>query len=155
MGWRTRRYGNPDRNQQTIVDYVRGLVASVENTTGVGKGFPDLVIGFRRLTVLAEIKRQGRKADLRESQEDFNARWQGGPILLADSGDDLARQLIDLDRRTPPVRGVTDRWQAGTAQAILADCLEATGGAVTDPDGLPAFIRACLEGMGGYVLPQA
>lgn len=149
MGWARRRYGNPDQNQQDIVDLVRGhLPASVENTTGVGDGFPDLVVGFQGLTVLVEVKkpergRGGRKKalQLRDSQEKFVREWRGGPVLAVDEGIDLVQQLIHLDTITPPVRGASDRFTAGTSQAILADCLEAAKGLVVDADDLPALIR--------------
>lgn len=155
MSWARRhgRYGNPDANQQEIVDHATGVLPelSVENTTGVGGGFVDLVLGFRALTVLVEIKKpitakKPRKIksatdQLRGSQQDFRRTWRGGVVLDIDNGPDLVQQLIGLDRRTPPVRGASDRYQAGTAQAILADCMAAAKGLVVDPDDLPALIR--------------
>jgi hypothetical protein len=106
MGWGGRkRYGNPDRNQQPIVDLVRAMGGTVEITTGVGDGFPDLVIGWRGLTILVEVKKPGKAAAstrLRESQDLFRVRWTGGPVLDVETATELVQKLIDLDVRTPP-----------------------------------------------------
>jgi hypothetical protein len=111
MGWaRRRRYGNPDRNQQPIVDLVRALPASAENLTGVGGGCPDLLVGFRGHTVLAEVKQPGGK--LRPSQEDFRQRWHGGPILLVEDGMTFVQQLIALDAAHPPKQAAERRLRA-------------------------------------------
>lgn len=140
-----RRYGNPDRNQQPIFDLVRDLPASVQNTTVVGDGFVDGVLGFQGLTVLVEIKKPGGK--LEKNQEDFAKEWRGGPVLLADSGESLVRQLIDLDVRTPPVRGIGQRWGAKTAkqqEAVLQACMAEAKGLIVDEYDLPSLIRKLL-----------
>jgi hypothetical protein len=147
MAWGRRaryRYGNPDQGQEEIISLVRDLPASVHVTTGVGGGYPDLTVGFQGLTVLVEVKRPDGKPSqrkLRDSQDRFLATWRGGPVLKIDNGMDLVQQLIHIDRRTAPVRGATDRFEPGTAQAILADCLAAADGLVVDADDLPGLIR--------------
>lgn len=44
----------------------------------MGGGFPDLVVGYRGVTYLLEVKGPGGK--LRPSQVSFFARWRGGPV---------------------------------------------------------------------------
>ncbi len=144
MGWGGRkriRYGKPDQGQQDIVDLVRDLPATVVNTTIVGDGFVDLVVGFQALTILAEIKKPGAKPKRQDNQEDFARTWRGGPVLLANDGHELVQQLIHIDRMTPPARGASDRFRKDTSQAILADCLAAADGLVVDADDLPGLIR--------------
>ena len=132
-----RRFGNPDTTQQDAVDLVRRtLLATVAVTTGVGGGFFDNVIGFQGLTVLAEMKTPG--GALRPSQERFIREWKGGPLVVADSPELLVRQLIELDRRTPPVRGIPKRF---TSDALILECMKAAEGLILDNDELPALIR--------------
>lgn len=90
-----RFYGHPDENQAPIVDLVRTLDARVAITTIVGKGFPDLVVGFRNQTHLVEIKKPG--GELRQSQKDFVRKWPA-PIWVIDNGQDLVNRLVAADR---------------------------------------------------------
>lgn len=92
---RRRVYGNPDENQKGIVDLARSIDAKVEITTGVGGGFPDLVIGFRNQTHLAEIKKPGE--DLRKSQQLFVQRWPA-PVWKIETGQQLVDALLKADR---------------------------------------------------------
>lgn len=121
---RRHRYGNPDGNQQGIFDFAaKRLGAEVRNTTAVGRGFPDGVIGWHGLTVLAEVKQPGGK--LRKSQEDFVRVWRGGPVLTVDSGESLLTQLLALDIRTPPVRGLPLPMPVDQAITKAATAIEA------------------------------
>jgi hypothetical protein len=105
MAWRGRRHGKPDQNQADIVAEVRrvfGLEVDVRITTGVGDDFPDLVIGWRGLTILVEIKRPGKK--LLEGQQRFRDKWPGSAVLDAKTGQELVAKMIALDQGTPPLR---------------------------------------------------
>lgn len=72
------------------------LGVKVVITTGVGGGFVDLVLGWRGMTILAEVKRPKKKLD--PDQVTFRDTWPGGPIIMADSAEDLVVKLIMLDR---------------------------------------------------------
>lgn len=118
MSWR-RRGGNPDANQAPILAYARrrlGVKGTV--TTGVGFGFPDNVFGFRGLTILVEVK--GPNGKLKPAQEDFIRTWTGGPVLVVDSGEDLFRQLMALDKAVPPVRGLPADFGAAVQAAAVS-----------------------------------
>lgn len=85
-----------DKNHGEIRDSLRELGFQVEDTSGVGKGFPDLMVGgVSRCTgegiiVLVEVKRRGGK--LTGDQEVFHDRWRGFPVFVAyDLGDVLIR----------------------------------------------------------------
>jgi len=138
MPWGRKRYGNPDDNQDGIFGTIRPLPATVVNTTIIGEGFTDAVVGFQDMTILLEVKRPGKKNALRPSQEKFRREWRGGPILTVDDGADAIQQLINLDRRTPPVRG---RLKPDAAQQVLTQCLAAAEGLVVDEHDLPGLIR--------------
>lgn len=64
-----------DNNQREIVEALRGIGASVEITSQVGKGFPDLAVGFRGNTYLLEVK--GPKGKLTPDQVRFHQAWNG------------------------------------------------------------------------------
>jgi hypothetical protein len=69
------RAANVDTSQKAIVDGLRQIGASVHVTSGVGKGFPDLVVGWRGKTFLLECKKGNDK--LNQMQQDWHAVWAG------------------------------------------------------------------------------
>lgn len=106
-----RRAPRTDANQPTIVDGLRERGVTVEITSALGNGFPDLVCGYRGLTVLIEVKLPqsdrvqggagGSRARLPEQYDPlhgftpderaFHARWTGQPIVIARCLDDALR----------------------------------------------------------------
>jgi hypothetical protein len=82
-----RRAGRTDDNQKDIVDALRKAGASVFVTSGLGDGFPDLVVGFRGRTSLHEIK--GEKAELSEEEAKFFATWRGEVHIVRSPKDAL------------------------------------------------------------------
>ena len=48
--------GRTDGNQQAVIDALRDEGASVQSLASVGDGCPDLVVGARGVTYLAEVK---------------------------------------------------------------------------------------------------
>ena len=75
-----RRAARTDANQAAIIEALRAIGASVRDTSAVGKGFPDLVAGYRGRTWLLECK-DGRKPPsarkLTPDQIEFKATWRG------------------------------------------------------------------------------
>lgn len=69
-----------DGNQAEIVEGLRAIGCSVKPAHMVGKGFPDLVVGFRGLSFLIEIKDPSKppsKRKLTPDQVKFHAEWRG------------------------------------------------------------------------------
>lgn len=75
-----RRAANIDANQPEIVEYLRSLGMSVCLLHTVGKGVPDLLVGFRGRNVLLEVK-DGEKPPSRrrltEDESDWHTKWAG------------------------------------------------------------------------------
>jgi len=75
-----RRAARVDGNHPEVVAALRAIGASVADTSRVGSGFPDLVVGFRGRNWLVEVK-NGRKMPsqrrLTEDQAAFVAGWRG------------------------------------------------------------------------------
>jgi hypothetical protein len=69
-----------DDNQKQIVTYLRSKGVSVAVTSGMGKGFPDLVCGYKGKNILLEIK-DGNKVlsaqKLTPEQRIWHDEWIG------------------------------------------------------------------------------
>lgn len=57
-----RRAARTDANQVEIVSALRAIGCSVSDTSGVGGGFPDLAVGFRKRT--PELSRTAKRCRL-------------------------------------------------------------------------------------------
>jgi len=75
-----RRAARVDKNHAEVVKALRAIGASVADTSGAGRGFPDLVVGYRGVNHLIEIK-DGDKVpsakQLTRAQIGFAADWRG------------------------------------------------------------------------------
>jgi Holliday junction resolvase len=68
-----------DVNQKDIIHALRTFGATVVDLSGVGKGCPDLLVGFSNKTYLIEIKRD-KQAKFTPQQLQFYELWRGGII---------------------------------------------------------------------------
>jgi len=84
-----------DNNQLDIVKAFRSLGATVLNLSAVGKGCPDLLIGYKGISVLVEVKSKTGK--FTEPQLKFMEQWQGGAVNRIDSVDGAIRLIKLLD----------------------------------------------------------
>jgi len=69
-----------DANQPEIVKALRQAGATVTPTHELGRGFPDLVVGFRGLNHLFEIKDGSKSPSRRKLTPDeieWHANWRG------------------------------------------------------------------------------
>lgn len=78
----TRRAARIDANHREIVDALRRIGASVESLAMVGRGCPDLLVGFQSRNTLLEIKKEagprgGQGGKLTADQALWHARWRG------------------------------------------------------------------------------
>lgn len=75
-----RRAAKIDDNQNEIVDGLRKLGCSVAITSGVGSGFPDLIVGRLGVNILIEVK-DGGKSPSRQAltldQVKWHDEWRG------------------------------------------------------------------------------
>jgi len=68
-----------DSNHSLVVKTLRELGCSVFDTSGVGRGCPDIMVGKNSKTALVEIKRNAT-APYTEAQKKFMESWKGGPV---------------------------------------------------------------------------
>jgi len=75
-----RRKARIDSNQPEIVKALRQIGATVATTHMMGRGFPDIIIGFKGKNYLAEIKDGSlvpSKRKLTDDELEFHTMWQG------------------------------------------------------------------------------
>jgi Holliday junction resolvase len=89
------RYAKVDANQTAVVSALRAAGASVQSLASVGKGVPDLLIGFRGVNLLMEVK-DGNKAKSAQKLTEDQLKWHGqwlGPISIVDGPEAALRAL--------------------------------------------------------------
>lgn len=70
-----RRAAKVDANQPDIVEGLRAIGASVQMLHAVGNGCPDLLVGFRGVNTLLEVKVPGET--LNAVQKPWHRDWRG------------------------------------------------------------------------------
>ena len=95
MSYRIRRV---DDNQKEIVAVFRRLGASVAITSELGRGFPDLIVGYDNQNVLVEVK-DGSKVPSQQKltslEQKFFDEWKG-KIVIIRSGIEAVHLMLDL-----------------------------------------------------------
>jgi len=86
-----------DANQREIVEAMRAVGATVEVLSDVGRGVPDLMVGWRGRTLLMEVKRD-RRASLTADQQTWWSKWRGSPPIRVETVDD-ALEALGIHRR--------------------------------------------------------
>lgn len=87
--------GHTDRNQDKIVGALRKVGASVAITSGLGRGFPDLVVGYRTRNILIEVKdgtAPPSKRRLTPDQQEWHDAWRG-QVCVVESPEEALRAI--------------------------------------------------------------
>jgi hypothetical protein len=104
-----RRAAAVDGNQADIVKALRQIGATVQTCHGVGKGFPDLCVGWQGATYLLEVKDPSKpKADQRltDAQVKWHNEWRGHVAVV--------RTVVEaLEAIGIPFRGEINAAKAG------------------------------------------
>jgi hypothetical protein len=90
-----RRAARVDANQNEIVETLRRVGASVAVTSHVGGGFPDIVVGFRGVNYLFEIKDGSKppsKRRLTEDEQGWHDGWNG-EVIVVNSADEALKEI--------------------------------------------------------------
>jgi Holliday junction resolvase len=72
-----RRAAHVDEQQAEIVAALRAVGASVVSLASVGKGCPDLLVGYCGRNTLLEVKDPKRRNRLTAAQVDWHRLWKG------------------------------------------------------------------------------
>jgi hypothetical protein len=94
-------YKRVDNNQTQIVKALRDMGCTVEHLHEVGKGCPDIVVGFKSRNFLLEIKADDKKV-LTPDQVNWHRFWKGqvNVVTTIDEAKNLIWKLSD-EYRSP------------------------------------------------------
>jgi Holliday junction resolvase len=90
------RAARTDANHEAVVKALREAGATVQSLASVGKGVPDLLVGFKSQTLLMEVKDSAKPASKRRLTEDqlqWHGSWRGGPLAIVDSPESALSML--------------------------------------------------------------
>lgn len=98
-----RRAAKIDNNQPLIVDALRAVGARVQSLAAVGDGVPDLLVQFRDMFYLLEVKDPAQppsKRKLTEEQEFFHKRWASSRLGVVETPEEALQAIgaIDYDK---------------------------------------------------------
>lgn len=91
-----RRAAKKDANHNDLARVMEQAGALVVDTSRLGAGFPDALIGYRGQTGLVEFKTKGGK--LTDDQIKFWDKWTGGPIAQVRDAEGALRFLKMLEK---------------------------------------------------------
>lgn len=93
-----RRAARVDANQSTIAEALRSCGATVQLIHAVGKGCPDLLVGFGGVNLLLEVKdgsKSPSKRKLTPDEATWHEEWRG-QVAIVESVED-AIELLEID----------------------------------------------------------
>lgn len=76
-----------DTNQAQIVNTLREIGATVQDLSAVGKGCPDLLVGYRGCNYLLEVKTERGK--MTPDEATWHEGWRGDCAVVRDEDDAL------------------------------------------------------------------
>lgn len=97
---RRSRRARPDANQPEIFDGLRRAGYLVEDTSAVGYGFPDAVVGTPWDT-MATLEVKSEDGELRPSQVKWSLKWHRFPRVVARTLAEALAGFEALRDRTP------------------------------------------------------
>lgn len=96
-----RRAGNVDANQAAVVRKLRECAVKVEVLSDVGKGVPDLLLGFRGVNILLELKNGDKPPSARNltaDQKAWHESWPGQVDVVNDFDEAFAVVLREAQK---------------------------------------------------------
>lgn len=94
---RSHAFSRKDGNHNALCDVYVELGCSVADTSALGAGFPDAVIGAAGITDLVEFKTATGQLEL--SQETFIAKWRGSRVWVIADRDSVITHVADMRKR--------------------------------------------------------
>lgn len=85
-----RRAARVDDNQKEVVKALRDAGATVQHLHTVGSGCPDILVGFRGINHLMEIKDGSKprsKRELTPDEQEWHDAWRG-EVTIVNSADE-------------------------------------------------------------------
>lgn len=92
MGNIMKQRAKVDVNQKAIVQVLRAVGATVAPTHQLGKGFPDLVVGYKGTNYLLEVKdgtQPPSRRKLTADEQQWHDTWRGTVHIVNDEAEAL------------------------------------------------------------------
>lgn len=92
-----RRAPNLDGNHAAVVRALTNAGMRVFSLAGVGKGCPDVMVGWREITCLLEIKDGAQKPSRRAltvDEQKFHEEWSGH-LAIVESPDEAVQAVVE------------------------------------------------------------
>jgi hypothetical protein len=86
------RIARVDANQKAVVAALRAAGATVQHLHTVGRGCPDLLVGYRGVNYLLEVKDGAKipsKRQLTQDETHWHARWRGRVCVVENCAEAL------------------------------------------------------------------
>ena len=94
---RSYAFSRKDANHDELAAVYVELGCSCEDSSALGAGFPDAVVGAAGVTDFVEFKSPG--GQLEPAQETFMARWRGSPVWVIRKRDDVLQHVSSMRTR--------------------------------------------------------
>lgn len=107
-----------DANQQAIIETLRQIGASVQPLHNVGQGCPDLMVGYRGINYLMEIKANDGKT-LTPDQLVWHGDWRG-TVFVVHSVDE-ALQTIGAIGPAPKARHLCCHYNCNRPASLVVE----------------------------------
>lgn len=91
----SKRFSRVDDNQKALVKQLRKIGCSVLHTHTIGHGAPDIIVGFRGINYLCEVKDPKKYPSQRQLTSDeleFHNEWKG-QIMILETIDDFLNAI--------------------------------------------------------------
>lgn len=94
---RSYAFSKKDDNHDELTAIYLSLGCSCEDTSSVGAGFPDAIVGCAGITDMVEFKAEEGK--LEPSQQTFYERWRGSEVWIIRSQADVIAHTNHMRKR--------------------------------------------------------
>lgn len=88
-----------DINERPIIEALLKVGATVEQLHA--RNVPDLIVGYRGVTYLLEVKNPADKGELTKAQADWHATWRGRPPVVVFTAVEALRAIGALREPEP------------------------------------------------------
>jgi hypothetical protein len=94
---RSYAFSRKDANHDELAGVYVSMGCSCEDTSSLGVGFPDAIVGCAGVTDLVEFKSES--GGLEPAQVTFHARWRGSKIWIVRSQAEVIAHVTDMRAR--------------------------------------------------------
>lgn len=126
----SRRRPHIDENQPEIVAYLEARGATVQSLAGVGRGCLDLLVGYRGVNLVVEVKNPDGRDTVEDSQKRWVANWRGQLSFVRTTKE--AGALLDRFEAPEQANAALSRLQRKVAELTVLLASARFGGRLSE-----------------------